>query len=143
MIVAPKTLGQRMKVARKKLGMTQAQVANQLGTFTNLVGMWEQDKRPVPAQYHPKLVTTLKIPKQEVANLAAEWSNQRASGLVGTKTLDTQNVFPIIRELCKEYEKLPEQVITITDLRFLLEAQKLISRPMSAQLITELLKNKT
>ena len=55
------TIGQQIKTARKKCGLTQTQLAEKLGVFQQEVQRWEQDKQ------EPKLCTAIKI--QNILNI--------------------------------------------------------------------------
>lgn len=42
-------LGRRLRAGRRRLGLTQTQVAGKLGRTTSTVCMWEKGRRPISA----------------------------------------------------------------------------------------------
>lgn len=56
------SLGKRIRKARKRLGMTQAELGKVFGITEQAVSQWEREKeRPDPEKY-PKLRKALKVP---------------------------------------------------------------------------------
>jgi transcriptional regulator with XRE-family HTH domain len=41
--------GEDLKIWRKKVGITQIELARQLGTFQETISRWERDKRSIPS----------------------------------------------------------------------------------------------
>ena len=73
------TIGQRIKAARKQVGMTQAELALKLGIPYQSIGQWERDIR------NPKLETLQRIADAmeiSVSELVGKDSEQRAKELL-------------------------------------------------------------
>jgi transcriptional regulator with XRE-family HTH domain len=59
-------MGERIAEARKALGMTQAQLADELGVAQQVVASYEVGRHRVPASFLPRLARTLAIPVEEL-----------------------------------------------------------------------------
>ena len=59
-------MGERIADARKGLGMTQAQLADELGVAQQVVASYEVGRHRVPASFLPRLARTLAIPVEEL-----------------------------------------------------------------------------
>lgn len=59
-------MGERISDARKALGMTQAQLANELGVAQQVVASYEVGRHRVPASFLPRLARTLAMPVEEL-----------------------------------------------------------------------------
>ena len=62
MNITSKPLGE----LRKNLGLSQAELAKQLGVITQCVSNWERGAAPVPYKYIESLSVALKVPKDEI-----------------------------------------------------------------------------
>jgi transcriptional regulator with XRE-family HTH domain len=60
------TMGERIAEARKALGMTQVQLADELGVAQQVVASYEVGRHRVPASFLPRLAHTLAIPVEEL-----------------------------------------------------------------------------
>jgi len=61
-----RALGTRIAEARKALGMTQTQLANELGVSQQIVASYEVGRRRVQLALLPRLARTLAIPVEEL-----------------------------------------------------------------------------
>ncbi len=59
-------MGERIAEARKTLGMTQAQLADELEVAQQVVASYEVGRHRVPASFLPRLARTLAIPVEEL-----------------------------------------------------------------------------
>lgn len=59
-------MGERIAEARKALGMTQAQLADELAVAQQVVASYEVGRHRVPASFLPRLARTLAIPVEEL-----------------------------------------------------------------------------
>ena len=64
-----KKLGQRVTQLRKEQGLTQAQLAQQLGLKQQVVASYEIGRRRVPVSLLPAMAATLGIPVEELLNV--------------------------------------------------------------------------
>ena len=59
-------MGERIAESRKALGMTQAQLADELGVAQQVVASYEVGRHRVPASFLPRLARTLAIAVEEL-----------------------------------------------------------------------------
>jgi len=59
-------MGERIAEARKALGMTQTQLADELGVAQQVVASYEVGRHRVPASFLPRLAHTLAMPVEEL-----------------------------------------------------------------------------
>lgn len=138
-----KTLGQRIKSAREALGKTQVATALALGIPHSTLNRWEKDKQPVTKKRWEKISETLKIPIDEIRDLAKKWIsiNQRQK-LTKANDCTTVNILPLMKTICGLFGDDANQEVTIEDMKFLTETQLSLPSPMSPALIVELLRNR-
>lgn len=65
------TLGQKLRVAREALGLTQAELADRVRVAQAYLSYLEQDQREPSLSIAARLARELKIPLDELANAAA------------------------------------------------------------------------
>ena len=86
-------IGQRLRVLRRSLGLTQAQLAAELGVSASYITLIEADQRPASARLLMRLAKTFKSPCQIPLFSPAPSGLLLPSGGSGTSGAKRQNAF--------------------------------------------------
>lgn len=78
-MASPVRLGSRVRALRRRLGLTQVQLAEKLGISSSYLNLIENDKRPLPAQVLLTLATQLQV---DLATFASEEEARTVAELV-------------------------------------------------------------
>ena len=98
-----KSIATILRIERKELGLTQLQLAKQLGITQDSISLWEQGKRIPDTQYL--------LPLSKALNISIDYLLGRTDEL-GSVIIPNQNTFqptPIEQQLILNYRKLPAQ----------------------------------
>ena len=95
-------IGQRLRVLRQSLGLTQAQMADQLGVSASYVTLIEADQRPASARFLMKLAEVYDLNIAELApstdaQLAAEFTAALKDPALQTGTLSRTEIEAVLQ----------------------------------------------
>ena len=110
-------IGQRLRVLRQSLGLTQAQMATELGVSASYVTLIEADQRPASARFLMKLAEVYDLNVSELApstdaQLATDFSAALKEPALGTGSLSRSEIEAVLQaspRIASAFVRLHEQ----------------------------------
>ena len=107
-------LGPRLKKLRRELGLTQANMANDLDISASYIALMERNQRPVTAEILLKLATTYRIELSELADSGAEETAARLQSALRDPLFADIDIEPLdIEDIANSFPGMAEAMLRV------------------------------